>query len=128
MIDDGRQILGNRDFRELRRGSSVVTGLRGARDDLRHDRRDEQRHAVGALMQRAHERFVGGERWRAFRHVVGDLALGERIEHDLLAQAMQAQLVPQRVERMVQRDHLGETKGRQPHQAARCRAAARCSR
>ena len=94
MIDDGREILRNRDFRELRPGCSVVTGLRGTRDHLRHHRRDEQRQAVGALVQRAHERFVGGDRWRSFRHVVGDLAFGERIEHDLLAQVMQAQLVP----------------------------------
>ena len=43
MIDDGREILRNRDFRELRPGCSVVTGLRGARDHLRHHRRDEQR-------------------------------------------------------------------------------------
>ena len=72
-------------------------------------------------MQRAHERFVAGDRRRSFRHVVGDLAFGERIEHDLLAQAVQAQLVPQRVERMVQRDDLGEAKACEPHEA---RAAA----
>ena len=68
-------------------------------------------------MQRPDERLVGGERRGPLRDVVGDLLLRERIEHDLLAQAMQAQLVPQRLERMVVRDDLGETEAREPHQA-----------
>jgi hypothetical protein len=64
MIDDGREILRNRDCRELRRpGCRVATGWRGARDRLRHHRRDEQRYAVGAFVQGAHERFIGGDRW-----------------------------------------------------------------
>ena len=96
-----------------RRGRRLA---RRARITSRHDRRDEQRHSVGALVQRAHERFVAGDRWRSFRHVVGDLAFGERIEHDLLAQVMQAQLVPQRVERMVERHDLGEAKACKPHE------------
>jgi hypothetical protein len=63
----------------------------GACDYLRHHRRDEQRYAIGALVQRAHERFIGGDRWRTFHHVVADFALGERIEYDLLAQVMQGE-------------------------------------
>ena len=68
-------------------------------------------------MQRADERLVAGERRGPLRDVVRDLLLRERIEHDLLAQAVQAQLVPHRLERMVVRDDLGETKVREPHQA-----------
>ena len=62
MIDYGREILRKRDLRELQHGCGVVTGLRGARDHFRHHRRDEQRHAVGALVQRAHKRLIGGVR------------------------------------------------------------------
>ena len=96
VLDDRRQILGNGDFRDLL-GRDVVASPCAARALIsRHDGRDEQRQSIGALVQRAHERFVGGDRRRSLRHVVGDLALGERIEHDLLAQVVQAQLAPQR--------------------------------
>ena len=89
MVDDGREILRNCDFGELRRGSSVAA-LRSTRDDFAHHGRHEQWQTVGALMQRTHERFVGGDRWRSLRHVVRNLAFRERVEHDLLAQAGQA--------------------------------------
>ena len=93
MIDDGREIQRNRDFGELRSGCSVGTGLRGASDtsvitDATNSGRPSARRA------RAHERFVGGDRGRSFRHVVGDLAFGEGVERDLLAQVVQAQLMP----------------------------------
>ena len=114
VVDDGRQVLGHGHRREarLRVGAFV-----GAFHHLGDDRRDEQRHAVGALVQRTHEGLVARERRRTLRDVVGDLGLGEGVEHDLLAQPVQAQLAPQGVERMVHRDHLGHAEGRQPHQA-----------
>jgi hypothetical protein len=43
MIDDGREVLRNRDCRKLRPACNVVTGSRGARDHICHHRRDEQR-------------------------------------------------------------------------------------
>ena len=99
------------------RRASACSAFVGAFHHLGDDRRDEQRHAVGALVQRTHEGLVARERRRTLRDVVGDLGLGEGVEHDLLAQPVQAQLAPQGVERMVRRDHLGHAEGRQPHQA-----------
>ena len=84
VLDDRREVLGHGDFRHLLGGNGAAA-LSGARAHLARDGCDEQRQSIGALVQRAHERFVGGDRWRSSRHVVGDLAFGERIEHDLLA-------------------------------------------
>jgi hypothetical protein len=114
VIDDGGQVLGNRHRREAGRGGSVRVR---AFQHLGDDRRDEQRHAVGTLVQRTHEGLVAGERRRMLRDAGGDLGLGERVEPDLLAQAMQAELAPQRVERMIRRHHLGDAEGGEPHQA-----------
>ena len=116
MLDDRRQVLGNGDFRHLL-GGNAAAALRGARAHLAHDGCDEQRQSVGALVQRAHERFVAGDRWRSFRHVFGHLCFGERVQNDLLAQPMQPQLAPQWIERMIERHDLGETKACEPHEA-----------
>jgi hypothetical protein len=78
--------------------------------------RHEQRHSVGPFVQRAHERFIDGDRRSALSDVVGDLALRERIEDDLVAQIMDAELAPQPVERMVERHDLGEPKRGEPHE------------
>ena len=118
VVDDGGEVLGDGHVRDPRLSRCVVVR---ALHDLGEDRRHEERHAVGALVQGADERFVAGERLRALGHVVRDLGLRERIEHDLLAQPVQAQLVPQRIERVIQRDDLGQAKAREPHEA---RAAA----
>ena len=115
MVDDCGKFLWYCDFGQLRGRSRVAVRL-STRDDFAHHGRHEQRQTVGALMQRTHERFVGGDRWRSLGHVVRDLTFRERVEHDLLAEAVQAQLVPQRAERMVQCHDLGDTKACQPHQ------------
>ena len=115
VVDDGRQVLGHGNRREARLRRFAVIG---AFHHLRDDRRDEQRHAVGALVQRTDEGLIGRERRRMPGDVGGDLGLGEGVEQDLLAQAVQAQLTSQGVERMVRRDHLGHAKGREPHQAS----------
>ena len=70
----------------------------------------KERHAVSALVQRSHKALVAGHRRQTLRDVRGDLGLRERIEHDLLAEAVKAQLVPYRVERLIGDDDLGEPK------------------
>ena len=46
------------------------------------------------LVQGSNEPLVGGDRRRSLREVRRDLGFRERIEHDLLAQVVNAQLVP----------------------------------
>ena len=116
VLDDRRQVLGNGDLRHLL-GGNAAAALRGARAHLAHDGCDEQRQSVGALVQRAHERFVAGDRWRSFRHVFRDLCFGERSRTISSREPMQAQLAPQRIERMIERHDLGETKACEPHEA-----------
>ena len=114
VVDDRRQVLGHGHRREARHRRRAFLG---ALHHLGDDRRNEERHPVGTLMQGTHEGLVARERGRKLSDAVGDLGLGEGIEHDLLAQTVQAQLAPQGVERMVRRHHLGQAEGRQPHQA-----------
>jgi hypothetical protein len=63
VVDDGREVLGDGHVREPRLPRRVVVR---AFHDLGEDRRHEERHAVGALVQGADERFVAAsdcERW-----------------------------------------------------------------
>ncbi len=114
MVDDGREV-----FRDARLGEPgiacrrIATALQDFRDDGRH----EQRHAVGAFVQRADEALVACERRRQAGDIVGDFRLGKRVEHHLLAEPVHAQLAPQRVERMILRHHFRDPERGKPHQA-----------
>ncbi|MNN25921.1 hypothetical protein D3C81_1394130 [compost metagenome] len=66
-------------------------------------------------MQGTHEGFIAGQRGRTQRNKVSDLGFREWIEHHFLAQTLQAQFVAQRIERMIERHHLGDAEARQPH-------------
>ncbi len=116
VIDQRRQPLrhGNVGERLRRRAAGADTGPYVASHGC-----DEQRHALGAVVQRAHEALVMRHLRRAPGEIGRDLALGERIEHDLFAQSVQAELVPQRAERVIERDHLGQSEARQPHESSR---------
>ena len=81
-------------MRHLRHDACLLAAPRGAHQYLAHDGRHEQRHAVTAIVHGTHERFVSRERGRALCYVVCDLGLRERIERNLLAQVVQAQLAP----------------------------------
>ena len=116
MLDDRREVLRKSDARDAHRVVAEATARRGPRDHVARHGGDEQRDAVGALVQRSHEVLVTGRGTRTLGNVRGDLRFGERIQHDLLAEVMQAQLVPQRVERMVGSDDLGQPEARQPHE------------
>ena len=90
VVDDGRETLRHRGAGDLGRGRRVSIALCSACRDVAHDGCHEQRDAVGPRVQGPYERLVTGERWVSFGDVLGDLAFGKRIEHDLLAQPVQA--------------------------------------
>ena len=116
MLDDRRQILAERRFSPLARRQRGRRLARRARlISLMTDATNSGNPSVRSCNARTNASSLAID-WRSFRHVVGDLAFGERIEHDLLAQVMQAQLAPQRVERMVERHDLGEAKACKPHE------------
>ena len=120
-LDHARERVGHRHGGQ----SFVRIGLRcRSREKVVDDAGDEQRQAVRAVVQRPHERRIGGQRRHARRHVLADFRLGEVVERELCAEAMQAQLLPHRRERVVGRDQLRHAETAEPEQPCR-RAAAR---
>ena len=85
MIDDGREIVRNRDFFQLAFCRVVVAGFNSASHHVGRERCDEEGQSIGAFVQGTHESLVAGNGWRLFAEVFGDLAFGKRVEHDLFA-------------------------------------------
>ncbi len=113
VLDDREKVLRNRRGCEQLGGPD--TALSGARGDVARHGRDEQRHALRALVQSPHRTLVFRDGRQPLGEIRRDLRLGERIEHDLLAETVQTKLVAQSVERMIASNDLGEPEARQPH-------------
>jgi hypothetical protein len=66
---------------DRKQGGRGDTALRGPRGHIAAHGSDEQRHAVSALVQGAHETLVIGHGWRSVGEILRDFP-GKWIEHD----------------------------------------------
>ena len=116
-LDDSGERLRRRHRTHAFQGGRSAAGCRlVVANEIVHHAGDEERHPVGQGIQRAHELFVCRQRRHVLRQVSGHFLLRERVEHDVLAQPMKAQLVAHGAQGLIGGDDLRKAEAGEPQQ------------